>query len=137
MFWTKTETNQTFLTHALRRMIIILLNSVDQRNLKSFTKPVARIAIWVFVTITFDLVCSLRLIIKISPPLGKYVRYLIWYWLIWYYMYLITPISNKLFHCCYYFVHVKSTDWLACGIIRSLWKDINININQNNNKTRS
>ena len=43
MFWTKTETNQTFLTHALRRMIIILLNSVDQSNLKSFTKSVARI----------------------------------------------------------------------------------------------
>lgn len=44
MFWTKTETNQTFLTHALRRMIIIyILNSVDQSNLKSFTKSVARI----------------------------------------------------------------------------------------------
>ena len=54
------------------KMIIILLNSVDQSNLKSFPKQVARITtIFCKSSITFDIVCSLRLIIKFSPPAGK------------------------------------------------------------------
>ena len=54
------------------KMTIILLNSVDQSNLRSFPKQVARITmIFCKSSITFDIVCSLRLIIKISPPLGN------------------------------------------------------------------
>ena len=39
MFWTKTETNQTFLTHALTRMIIILLNSVRASDISRGRGP--------------------------------------------------------------------------------------------------
>lgn len=59
------------------KMIIILLNSVDQSNLKSFPKQVARITtIFCKSSITFDLVCSLRLIIKFSPPAGKVSKFI-------------------------------------------------------------
>ena len=34
--------------------------------------------------------------------------------------YLIAPVSHKLFQCCCYFFHVKTTDWLVCWVTRSL-----------------